>query len=171
MALVTRALLALALALAAAPVHAAMPEALAWEKLAETTAKREKLSPAAAEQTVTMVRAAIDDAVNSASPLGPGDSSDVAAAVAAHRVLVKMLPTHKARFDARLQALSKRLTAEETVIEAAASAGRTAADAVLEAEWRYRKTPAVPTRLPKLVKPDAPAKRAIESIPMRAGAD
>lgn len=124
-------------------------EMFAWERLARQTARAERLPAAQTEETLDMVRAAIDDAVNATAPFGAGGpSADVAAAVAAHDVLVKLFPTRKARLDARLDRVHVQL--DESVLEAAALAGHQAAESVLASEWTWRRTrlPGGPRKLP-----------------------
>jgi hypothetical protein len=137
-------------ALTALAAGARADEISAWEKVAETTVRAERLPAAQAEQALDMVRAAIDDAVNATAPFGGvGPSADVAAAVAAHDVLVKLFPTRRARLDARLDQV--RVTMDESVVEASASAGRRAAKAVLASEWDWRaRLHEKPRRLPAI---------------------
>lgn len=138
----------LLIVLAALAAGARADEISAWEKVAQTTVRAERLPAAQAEQAMDMVRAAIDDAVNATAPFGgAGPSADVAAAVAAHDVLVKLFPSRRARLDARLDRV--RVTLDESVVEASAAAGRQAAKAVLASEWNWRaRLPERPRRLP-----------------------
>lgn len=122
-------------------------EMFAWEKVAQSAVKAERLPAAQAGQAMDMVRAAIDDAVNATAPFGGGPSADIAAAVAAHDVLVKLFPTRRARLDARLQKV-RVAGIDESVIEAAAMAGHQAASSVLASEWSWRRA-AIPYEVPR----------------------
>src|SRR5690349_20282115 len=93
-----------ALSLLCLPAAAAADEILAWDRAAQAIVKAERLPADSARQTLEMVRAAVDDAVSSAAPLG-GSSGDIAAAVAAHGVLSALFPSRRAALDRRLNAV------------------------------------------------------------------
>ena len=156
--------------LASAGVSARADEMFAWEKVAERTVRAERLPARQAGQAMDMVRAAIDDAVNASAPFGGGPSADIAAAVAAHDVLVKLFPTRRAALDARLEKVSVK-GIDDSVIEAAALSGHQAAATVLAADWNWRR-PAIPSerakRLPPLKELSLPLHPA-SSAPLQAG--
>lgn len=151
--------------LAAGARGARADEMFAWEKVAQATIRAERLPAARAEQAMTLVRAAIDDAVNATAPYGGGGpSSDVASAVAAHDVLVKLFPARKALLDARLDRV--RIGGlDESVVEAAAAAGHRAADSVLSSDWNWRRPrlPGSSRPLPKIKSLTLPLHNASET--------
>jgi hypothetical protein len=139
----------LVLVLLLLPALARADEILAWDKITQVILKSERVPADRAKAALGMVRAAVDDAVAHASPMGGGASGDIAAAVAAHDVLVKLFPTRKASLDRRLDAV--RVDLEESVVALAAAEGRRAAKAVLASEWSWRR--AVRRELPPVKGP------------------
>lgn len=125
---------ALALLAALAAVPASAEEMLVWDKIAAQTLRAEKLPREEAEQTMTLVRAAVDDAMNRASPMNAGLSADLAAAAAARCVLVKLFPARKAKLDARL--LRSFHGADPEIAQQAYDIGCAAADAAVEGQWK-----------------------------------
>src|SRR3954470_13190017 len=97
-------LVVLAALLGAAPLRAAPAEdaMLAWDKVAVTIVAQERLKGDDAAQALSLVRSAVDDAMNQASPVNQGLSAQLAAAAAAHRVLCDLFPARKPALDARL---------------------------------------------------------------------
>lgn len=125
------------------PGIARADQIIAWDKIAQSVVRSERLKPEPAKQALSMVRAAVDDAVGAAAPMGGGASGDIAAAVAAHAVLIKLFPARKTSLDRRLDAV--RVDLEDSVIELAAAEGRRAAAAVLASEWSWRRAVKRPT--------------------------
>jgi hypothetical protein len=136
-------LLLLAALSAAAPARAAEDAMLAWDKVAVTVVRQERLRGEDAAQALTLVRSAVDDAMNQASPVNEGLSAQLAAAAAAHRVLCDLFPARKAALDARLE---KTFAGQEQQLsEQAYGIGRAAAEAVLESRWKWAKPRLRPT--------------------------
>src|SRR5262249_2883460 len=111
-----------ALAAANAPAQAAPEPApprqpdvvLRWNEVVLQAVKADRTPPPPAARNLALVRGAAYDAVNAADKthhyyrvdavLGGPASAEVAAAVAAHRVLVSLYPRQAARFNAALDA-------------------------------------------------------------------
>lgn len=152
--------LALAAALACAHAPAAADEMLAWDKIAVQTLREERVPREQADEALTLVRSAVDDAMNQASPMNAGLSADLAAAAAAHRVLTSLFPTRKARLDARLERSFAGV--DLSIAQPAYDLGRAAADATLEAKWKWQR--------PRVRGPVGPPLRD-QALPIRARLD
>lgn len=138
------------LALGAAPAVA--DEMLVWDKLAAQTLRAERVPQEQADEAMALVHAAVDDAMNEASPMNAGVSADLAAAAAAHRVLTSLFPARKKTLDARL--MKSFASADPEIAQQAYDIGRSAADAALDGQWKWQRPrisaalgPALPDQL------------------------
>lgn len=127
-------------ALLAGTMPASADEVTRWNKIATDTTAAAHADPLTESRTFAMLHLAIHDAVNAVEPRyesyvhaaapAAGGSAPAAAAVAAHDVLVAMLPTGRAAFDAALEE-SLRNAGPAGAVEQGTAAGRAAARAVL----------------------------------------
>ena len=122
---------------------------LVWDELAEKASRQERFDAEQSRQFLTVVRTAVDDAVNSATPLGEGLSADLAGAAAAHRVITTLLPSHKDRLD-RLLEKDFQAAPDSEFAERAYSIGRSAADSALRSQWKFKRVPRPHRPLPAL---------------------
>lgn len=134
---------------------------MAWDAFAARIVRQERLKPPRGEEILALVRAAVDDAMNSSTPLSDGLSAEVAGAVAAHHVLAKFLPGRQPALDARLEK-SLALCPDRPSAEKAFEIGTAAAQAALAGNWKIEAPrPRLPDNLPAVTLPTVPGRTRI----------
>lgn len=149
-------------------------EADEWNSLAERVSMQSSPSPAAALQAQSMVRCAVERALQDGAALGRAEAAQLAAAVAAHDVLCRLYPERRAEFDLRLKGLADTLK-RGTPVTPALQAGRSAAAQAmqvsypqrLEAEPTGRRSPEPSLRRLDLPGRDNPAPLQPKRVPVR----
>lgn len=112
-------------------------EADDWNALAERVSIQSSPSPAAALQAQSMVRCAVERALEDGAALGRADAAELAAAAAAHDVLCRLYPERRAEFDLRLKGLADTLK-RGTPVMPALQAGRSAAAQAMRVSYPQR---------------------------------
>lgn len=139
-----------------------------WNQIATDVAAAAHADPLTESRTFAMLHLAIHDAVNRVEPRferyvrgpldAPGGAATVAASVAAHDMLVALLPDGRATYDAALES-TLRAAGEGPEATRGAEAGRAAAHAVLEdrvADGSTRSVVAPPGTKPGAYRPTPP---------------
>lgn len=150
----------LALFLLAAHLPAYANPVLEWNDVAFKAVVTARQSPTMSVRSMTVVHAAMFDAINTIQPryrafrfdgtAPPGASADAAAAAAAHTVLVKLFPDQRAAFD---EALAKSLAAapEGAARDGGNGVGKAVAEALLA--WCAEDRVGVPTQYRPVTQP------------------